>query len=266
MLQQLAVLCKEIDMPEQVTDLVLKIAPELDLTVFSPMLEGLFHETQWEESLAELRTALGDDPHGFKILTCELLCALKTREDYRKAGISDRIFLDTMDCFPRFVKEHMASFGCYGFDREWWTVHQLSSLLFRVGLLEFELRKKDVALHIPTGAHLEPDAVDASLAAIQEMIATHFPQWKDLPKSCHSWLLSPTMGELLPENAKIMKFQRRFAVTLTGEDNNDFLQWGFKRKDLPYEQLPEDTSLQRKLKAKLLRGEPFLDARGILIG
>ena len=73
------------------------------------------------------------------------------------------------------------------------------------------------------------------------------------------------MKELLPEDAKILKFQRRFAVTLTGEDNNDFLQWGFKRKDIPYDRLPEETSLQRNLKAKLLRGEPFLDARGILM-
>ena len=265
MLKQLATLCDEIGMPEQAATLVLQIAPELDLEGLRPLLEGLFREELWEESLAGLRNALGDDPNGFKILTCELLCALKTRENYRNAGISDRIFVDTMDCFPRFVKEHMASFGCYGFDREWWTVHQLSGLLFRVGLLEFELRKQDIALHIPTGAHLDPEAVDASLDAIREMIADHFPRWKDLPKTCHSWLLSPSMQELLPEDAKILKFQRRFAVTLTGEDNNDFLQWGFKHKDIPYDRLPEETSLQRNLKAKLLRGEPFLDARGILM-
>ena len=227
MLKQLATLCDEIGMPEQAATLVLQIAPELDLEGLRPLLEGLFREELWAESLAGL--------------------------------------VDTMDCFPRFVKEHMASFGCYGFDREWWTVHQLSGLLFRVGLLEFELRKQDIALHIPTGAHLDPEAVDASLDAIREMIADHFPRWKDLPKTCHSWLLSPSMQELLPEDAKILKFQRRFAVTLTGEDNNDFLQWGFKRKDIPYDRLPEETSLQRNLKAKLLRGEPFLDARGILM-
>lgn len=265
MIHKLAALCREIQMPESVTEQVLLIAPELDIAVLAPAMTGLFVREKWEESLDAIRKQLGEDPQGIKMLTCQLICALQTREHYRKVGISDRIFLDTMDCYPRFVKEHMASFGCYGFDREWWTVRQLTGVLFRVGLLEFELREKDVSIHIPTGAHLEPDEVTASLAAGREMIAVHFPKWKDFPRVCHSWLLSPTMQELLPQDAKILQFQRRFAVTLTGNDDKDFLQWAFKRKDIPYDQLPEDTSLQRKLKAKLLRGEPFLDARGILI-
>lgn len=265
MLNKLAVLCKEIRMPKAAAEEVMEIAPALDLQKLAPGMQGLFAESQWMTGLDQIRQVLGEDPRGMKMLTVELLCALKTRERYREMGISDEIYLATMDCFPRFVKEHMASFGCYGFDREWWTVHQLSCLLFRVGLLEFELREQDVALHIPTGAHLEPEAVDASLAAIRETIALHFPRWKDLPKVCHSWLLSPTMQELLPQDAKILKFQRRFAVTLTGEDNNDFLQWCYKRKDIPFRDLPEETSLQRKLKAKLLRGESFLDARGVLM-
>jgi hypothetical protein len=265
MLNKLSVLCREIGMPEAASEEVLRIAPSLDLYQLGPGMGKLFIEDQWMTGLDEIRQILGDDLRGMKMLTVELICALKTRERYRELGISNEIFLATMDCFPRFVKEHMASFGCYGFDREWWTVHQLSCLLFRVGLLEFELREKDVALHIPTGAHLEPEAVDASLEAIKETIAAHFPRWKDFPRVCHSWLLSPTMQELLPEDSKILKFQRRFAVTLTGEDNNDFLQWCFKRKDIPFDALPEETSLQRKLKAKLLRGEPFLDARGVLM-
>jgi hypothetical protein len=265
MKEKLAVLCKEIGMPPEATREILEIAPTLELEKLNSHMEGLFTESKWEESLVRIRRVLGEDPRGMRMLTCELLCALKTWDRYRELGISRRIYLDTMDCFPRFVKEHMASFGTYGFDREWWTVHQLSCLLFRVGLLEFELRKDDVALHIPTGAHLDPEAVDASLAAIEDMIAAQFPRWKDLPRTCHSWLLSPTMDELLPPDSRILQFARRFAVTPTGDANDDYLQWCYKRKDLPTEDLPEETSLQRKLKAKLLQGEPFLDARGVLI-
>jgi hypothetical protein len=262
---KLAVLMEEIGMPGEAAREVLALLPELNLEKLNPHMEGLFAEETWTEALDRIRQILGEDPRGMKMLAVELICALKTWDRYRELGISRKIYLDTMDCFPRFVKEHMASFGTYGFDREWWTVHQLSCLLFRVELLEFELRKNDVALHIPTGAHLEPEAVDASLASIEDMIASHFPRWKDLPRTCHSWLLSPTMGELLNPDSRILQFARRFAVTPTGDPNDDYLQWCYKRKDLPTEALPEETSLQRKLKAKLLQGEPFLDARGILI-
>lgn len=265
MTEKLSVLMKEIAMPEAAAREVLELLPQLDLEKLNSHMEGLFAEDTWNASLAAIRQILGEDIRGMKMLACELICALKTWDRYQALGISRKVYLDTMDCFPRFVKEHMASFGTYGFDREWWTVHQLSCLLFRVELLEFELRKDDVALHIPTGAHLDPEAVDASLAAIEEMIATRFPKWKDWPRTCHSWLLSPTMAELLPENSRILQFARRFAVTPTGEPNDDYLQWCYKRKDIPMENLPEESSLQRKLKAKLLKGEPFLDARGVLI-
>lgn len=265
MTEKLAVLMQEIAMPGEAAREVLALLPQLDLKKLSPHMEGLFAEETWTESLANLRQILGEDARGMKMLTCELICALKTWDRYQALGISRKVYLDTIDCFPRFVKEHMASFGTYGFDREWWTVHQLSCLLFRLAPLEFELRKDDVALHIPTGSDLDPAVVDASLAAIEETIAAYFPRWKNLPRTCHSWLLSPTMAELLPPDSRILQFARRFAVTLTGENNDDYLQWCYKRKDIPTQDLPEETSLQRNLKAKLLKGEPFLDARGVLI-
>lgn len=263
--QQLASLCRELQMPESVTQELLALLPGLDLPALQPAMDLLFREEGWEQGLSGLKQLLGEDPRGIKMLLCHLLCALKTRETYRQLAIPDEIFLATMDCFPRFVKEHLVSFGCYGFDRDFWTVHQLSAVLFRVGLLEFELREKDVSLHIPSGAHLQPEAVTASLAAGNRMIAEFFPRWDALPRVCHSWLLSPTLLELLPENSNILQFQKRFSITPTGLEDRDFLLWAFQNRDIPYAELPENTSLQRKLKAHLLQGKPFLDARGQLI-
>ena len=44
------------------------------------------------------------------------------------------------------------------------------------------------------------------------------------------------------------------------------LQWVFKNPDLSPEELPEDTSLQRSLKAFLLAGGTFLNGEGFLCG
>ena len=59
-----------------------------------------------------------------------------------------------------------------------------------------------------------------------------------------------------------MQFQNRFEVKSWNQDADDFLEWVFKRKDLPLEELPEETSLQRKMKAYLLNGEKIGEAYG----
>lgn len=265
MLHSLSRLCDSIRMPRSVTEEILSTAPILDLASLQPAMDCLFVQSSWEDGLARLKAQLGDDPRGIKVLTCQLLCALRTEEDFRRRQIPERVFLDTMDCFPRFVKEHLETFGVYGFDREWWTVRQLSGLLFRVELLEFELSEGKVCLHIPTGARLDPTAVDASLEAGRAFLAAHYPAWSGLPMVCHSWLLSPTLKQLLDPRSNIRRFQDRFRITPAGDDNRDYLVWIFKRGDLPPRQLPENTSLQRSLKAHLCAGGTYIDARGVLL-
>lgn len=265
MIRSLFSLCEEISMPPAVTEQIISFGKTLNIPQLQPQLELLFNPDTWEEGLSRLQEHLGEDPMGLKMLTCQLICALNTRKRYQEKSIPDDIFLATMDCFPRFVKEHMESFGTFGFDREWWTVRQLSGVLFRIGLLEYELREGFVSLHIPSGATLEPGKVSASLEAGRAFLVRHFPDWADKPFTCHSWLLSPTLRMLLPKESNIVCFQNRFSVTPTGAEDDDYLQWAFKRKDLPTQQLPEDTSLQRKLKAHLLNGGSFADARGTLL-
>lgn len=265
MIQKLSSLCEALHMPAEVTEQVLQIAETLDFTVLAPDLEKLFLPDSWDAALQQLKKQLAPDPQGFKMLTCHLLCALKTRENYRAKGIDDEIFLGTMDCFPRFVGEHLVSYGKYGFDRDFWTPRQLGCIIFRVGRLEYELGDGLVDIHIPSGGNLNRDAITQSLAQGREFIARYYPEWKDLPMVCHSWLLSPTLTMLLPETSGIRVFQSFFRITPTGEEDNSYLEWCYKRMDLATKELPEDTSLQRTLKAHLLAGNPFLDAKGVLL-
>ena len=70
---------------------------------------------------AKAKKILGDDGQGMKMLACMLRAAGNTREKYRTAGIDASVFIDTMKCFSRFVREHKNSFGVWGFDRDFWT-------------------------------------------------------------------------------------------------------------------------------------------------
>lgn len=264
MIQKLSSLCESLRMPPEVTEQVLQIAESLDLTVLASDLDKLFRPDSWDDGLAQLKKQLSPDPQGFKMLTCHLLCALKTRAQYEALGIDDEIFLATMDCFPRFVGEHLVSFGQYGFDRDFWTPRQLGCIIFRVGRLEYELGDGIVDIHIPSGGTLDREPIAQSLAQGREFISRYYPGWKDAPMVCHSWLLSPTLTMLLPESSGIRTFQSFFDITPTGEEDNSYLEWCYKRMDLSLEELPENTSLQRTLKAHLLAGNRFLDAKGVL--
>lgn len=261
-------LCKAIGLAEAVTEQVLFYGETLDFAVLKPATDKLRQEESWEQGLAETRGLLGDDQKGFKMLTCMLHCALECWEAYQKTGLSDEIFIDTMACFTRFTNEHFISYGCYGFDRAFWTVRQVSGKLFRIGQLEYELLTEDgknvVSLHIPSDADLRLPLLRQSYDAAKVLIDQRFPDFAGVPYVCGSWLLSPNLKDLLPAHSRILAFQRSFDVqkTYSGEE---FKEWVYKRTDIPNADLPENTSLQRNLKAFLLSGGTFLSGEGPLI-
>lgn len=255
-------LCREISLAEEVTQRVLA----LEKTCHLPTLPLLRREETWEQGLKETRALLGDDPDGFGMLTCMLLCAEECRADFEKMGLSHEVFVDTMGCFTRFVDEHMASFGRYGFDRAFWTVRQVSNMLFRMGTLEYELLtekgQKKISIHIPSDADLGLPALRASWVLAKELLA-RFPDYAQGEWYCGSWLLSPNLKDLLPESSRILSFQRSFRIRGTWSDE-EFKEWVYGRVDIPNEELPENTSLQRNMKAFLLGGGAFLSAEGVL--
>lgn len=254
-------LCQKIHMPAEVTRRLLALE---ESGFAAPDLTGLTDPAAWKEAHDRLRSALAPDPDGFRELYCMLLCAKNAKAEYSRLGIPETVYYDTMACFSRFVREHMESYGRHGFDRGFWTVRQISCRLLRIGLLEFELVEGAVSLHIPSDAPLDPAAVSASLQAGRALISDTFPSWKDAPMVCHSWLLSPILKEFLPEGSNILRFQNRFRLQILPAPTDSFLLWVFKNPTLPPQELPEDTSLQRKLKAFLLGGGTYPDAKGTL--
>lgn len=258
-------LCREIGMPETVTKRLLVLHARPD---FAPNTEKLMHETTWNDGLSALKTELGDDGDGMKMLLCMLRCALDAWERYQELGISRRVYVDTMACFSRFVREHLESYGCYGFDRGFWTVRQVSCRLFRIGELEYELTARDgapqIRLHIPSDAHLERALLRESVLQAKTLIARCFPAYENVPIACCSWLLSPTLKALLPARSRILDFQKSFRIVPLGSGDS-YRLWAFRNPKLQVKDFPENTALQRSLKAYLLSGGSFTEAEGTLL-
>ena len=219
------------------------------------------------EAAASQPLAPGEtDEEGTAELAGQLLIALEERESGAWKGLPEDIWLATMKCFTRFVGEHIFSYGWPAFDRGWWTTRQIHARLFRVGELEYELYeykeekgRRAVSLHIPSDACMTMDRLDDSVARARAFLKEYFPDWADLPMFCESWLLSPALKQLLPPGSHILGFQRAFDLYSVDPETPGVKLWVYKltreqQSSLPLEQLPEETTLQRNMKAFLLQG------------
>lgn len=256
-----------IDMPEEaisrLEQTVIGLAKDREEELISRLCSN-----EYDGTVHELKELLAPDEDGWKILALMLRAALRSLEMYEKRGISRQVFVDTMGCFSRFVREHKESFGRYGFDREFWTGRQLSLNLFRLGTLEYEHSldgdEKIISIHIPSDADLSAQAIEESVSFSKEFLAKFDGEYADVKYTCFSWLLAPALKQVLPPQSRILYFQSLFDVKTVQEDNDGYKLWVYKNSALKPEEFPENTTLQRNLKKYVLAGGKVGEAYGIM--
>lgn len=253
------------------------LPPDLPLSALTvPETAG----SAWQEISARLPAWETDG--GMSQLAATLAAASMSKEAYRRAGVPEEIFHPTMACLPRFLEETKILTGRWAFDRGFWTWRQTGCLLFRLGALEFEyvpaertpspgIQPGEPALHvhIPSDASLAREALDDSYAQARRFFREEGAAfcWQGPPRAilCDSWLLSPALDELLPENSGIRRFAGDYQRFRVQKDTTEFYRWLFKKLNpVPLEELPETTGLQRAAKARLAAGGKIGGARGVL--
>lgn len=252
--------CGRITLPLQVCEKVNEAKAKLDLQKLEPIFERLLDRETAQNAYQELKEALGEDPDSMKMLACQLICAGRDHARYLAEGMSEAVFADTMKCFTRFLSECRVRTGEDAFDRGWWTWRQISMRLFRIGELEYELSEhageKAIAIHIPSDALFTPEKINDSLQQAQKFITEHFSAYSQSIYFCSSWLLSPHLAALLDEASNIRKFQERFILEKGLPQDTGYMEWLFgKAPGTPVEALPENTSLQKKVKEDLRAGK-----------
>lgn len=264
---ELKQLCEGIHLQEEVRREVEAFCRNPGFDRLGMLREGLKNMETEAQAREELGRQLGKDPKRFGMLACMLACAADLHQWYQEKGISDRVFFDTMGCFTRFIEECREITGSRAFDREWWTARQVSGKLFRLRALEYEMiyneDKPIVSMHIPSDAVLTNESFDNSIEEARSFFAEHFPEYGSSAYICHSWLLAPELGELLPGNSRILAFQRRFRIVKVDYQGDDYIQWVFKTRGLPTADLPEETLLQRNMKRHLMAGGKVGNGLGV---
>jgi len=248
-------LCEEIDLPKELAAKVI----DADISDLICHVEGLLNPESAEKVCEAIKSEIGE-----KVLALQLTAALYCRKLYAQNGINKQIYIDTMKCFSRFVGEHKKTFDHYGFDRGWWTWRHVSMQIFRLGVLEFEKIIKDgkpmLSVHIPSDSKMTREALDASY----RMAVDFFNDYDFEGFYCSTWLLCPKLKALLPSNSRILNFMEDYAITEAYEDSNSFMRWVYVKKYPNNDSLPEDTHLQRAIKAHLQAGGTIGGAAGLV--
>lgn len=255
----------------------------------SPMVENLQSPATAEEAknAAYALIAEQDKAHNGLAGMCVLASAMfGTAKRLHAQGIPQKVLYDSFCCLHRMVGEYVAEFGVTGFDRGFWVWRQACGRLVRLGTLEFEyvpdlaqwtaepagLQTGEPALsiHIPSGADLSRAALDDSYAQARAFWQAHpcmcLANGK-LPQAifCDSWLLSPTLRVLLKPDSGIRRFAEDFALCDSEDKGKGCWHFLFLAKDdVPASDLPENTSLQRAVKAYLLSGGGIGSGLGLL--
>ena len=189
------------------------------------------------ETDSVLRLLREDPSNGPTVLAAVLILAEEAKNYYLQKGISEKIFNETMADISIWAENYRRKTGYCGIDELGWIMNHLNLELFALGRLQFRpsvfydndswtkinnypLKVGDniLEVHIPQGRSLLYEECDISFESASFFFKKYF-NYEFEYFTCHSWLLSPTLKEILPKDSNIINFQDRF--TLIAVDKND---------------------------------------------
>ncbi len=200
-----------------------------------------------------------------------------TREYHREHGIPADVARRTLADIGRNIAVYRRKFGVGGMHAPWWPILHLRGELYQLGRLQFQRATlgnrtgsavkaaglpygpgdPTLGLHIPDfSGPLAPAACDHALDLARDFFPRHFPDERYAIATCHSWLLDPQLKRYLPQESNIVRFHDRFhqAYRSPQDYDEDTIGFVFGRENVPLDELPRDSVLQRAIADHLRSG------------
>ena len=124
-----------------------------------------------------------------------------------------------------------------------------------------------VGLHIPPGGGMTEEKVNDAFAEAKEFLANCYPEFKYKAFKCESWLMDPMLAKILGDDSNIGKFVNRFTPICIKSGGRGVFNFVFLQPNpaaVVVENLPEETSLQRKIKQLYLDGGCIYEMYGYI--
>ncbi len=205
----------------------------------------------------------------------------RTLEEYKRRGIDEEIFYNSMDELAISSRLGLDRHDVYGIpqapERPWDRLI-LDNKIYRLGRLQFELIECEndteidghfikkgepcISTHIQGYSPLREEDCEAAYQQAREFFKKHYGI-ETCVFFCDSWLLHPWIPESLPESSGIVKFRNKYKILDTSEKPNGIIGYVFFKKQENPENYAEDTTLRRIVKERLIKGLPLGSALGV---
>ena len=263
-------LCRLIELPQGVMVQLQECESERKDDIPSDIKEKLFKRETWDKGIEELKTFLGEDPYSMKILWEQLhLTCTYAYEEYIRRCIPLSVFADSFGFVTRFVTSTKDINGKYSYHWAWWLQRQITLQEFRIGSLEYEFveegGQRRIEIHIPSDADMKLESLCRSVMDFVEFQKKYFTEWKGVQMVTDTWMIMPELEDFLPADSKILGFKGLFDIDSVDYGQTWYMGWIFPGYEEVNENLPEKTTLQRRLKEHLLSGKKFGIAYGHLV-
>jgi hypothetical protein len=207
-----------------------------------------------------------------------VLCAPRTIDFLRAADCPESVIDVTMTVLRQLSRLHEKKWQSLGIETGWWLLPFLRGELVQIGSLWFHrvnlgvgtlspdpwfseeaaaalgvgFRRGDpsIGLHIPEGAALDRESLDATFARAREVIASLWPVTQRRLATCQTWMLDPQLNSYLADDSNVLAFQRRFNVISSwaptwADGDSSIVEFVFRTPGVALAELPRSTALQR---------------------
>ena len=207
------------------------------------------------------------------------------------AGFPCGVIDQSFEVLARHCATHLRKWGVIGVDAGWWMLPVLRGELVQVGSLQYHrvnlgvgslspspwysaeesaelgvgFRHADpsIGLHIPQSTDLAPSLLDRSIAEARELLGQVWPVTQRRLATCQTWMLDDRLGEYLAPTSNIVAFRSRFTLLARWqEDDEDVLEFVFRRPNTDLDDLPQTTSLERAVVRVLREGRRWRNRTG----
>ena len=196
------------------------------------------------------------------------------KEIYDAKGFGGRMYLDILQDLRCKNAECFQLHGVYGSFVMKWELKIFNILLFCFGRLQFEPKSLEndietsagvikrgtpaVSIHIPSNGRLDIGSCIDSVSRARGFFKEYTVFY------CNSWLLYPENHEIITPPSNILKFMDLFEIVSCAESRADLWRIFAVSDTEEIAALPEDTSLRRDFKRRLLCGGSVGVGFGIL--
>lgn len=255
-------------------------APEFSTTLSEAFIAYDKGDEAFEAFMLPLIEKLG---YPIEVLTAYFYIRIseRTLEEYKARGYDEDIFYDTMNEIHISSRLGLDRHDVYGIpqspERPWDRL-LLDCKIFRFGRLQFEIfeapadaeidgkkiskGERCINTHIQGYSPLRDEECEAAYELAREFFKKHFGI-ETCFFFCHSWLLHPWLAECLSKSSGIVRFQSRYKIFEVEENAKETVHYVFFKKFDNPDLYPEDTTLQRLVKQRLIDGSPMGMGHGV---